>query len=411
MDDMNDVRILRDLVKRYRDCCHWPGQEELRALWRRHNSLETTRPLVTVFPSGNMAWKEIPESVNRCSDPLFVAYESWFNKLLWVASLEDDTVFDPFIGVHAERVLPPNGHWGVSTGSTEYSAEGGRNMYHDVPIKSRADMHKLVKPRHLIDEEKTRVKIARMQDALGDILPVVPNRAPAWMGFAGDISSDLALMIGLEQMMMLMCEDPEWLHEILAFMRDGVLGSHDAADAAGDFSLFNSSNQAMAFSEELPDPGPGRAHRKDLWGYFAAQEFTGVSPEMHEEFLLRYQMPIMRPFGLVAYGCCEDLTRKIDMLRQVPNLRRIAVTPVADVARCAEQIKRDYVLSWRPNPADVCCNFDEARVRRVIRDGLAATRNCYVDIALKDISTVQNEPARISRWVRIVREEIERSGA
>ena len=47
---------------------------------------------------------------------------------------------------------------------------------------------------------------------------------------------------------------------------------------------------------------------------------------MHEEFLFRYQLPIMEQAGLVAYGCCEDLTCKIDMLRQIPNLRRIAVS-------------------------------------------------------------------------------------
>jgi hypothetical protein len=119
-------------------------------------------------------------------------------------------------------------------------------------------------------------------------------------------------------------------------------------------------------------------------------------------------MPIMRPYGLVAYGCCEDLTPKIAMLRKIPNLRRIAVTPVADVGKCAEQIGRDYVLSWRPNPADVCCGFDEARIRRVIADGLAKSRGCCVDITLKDIDTVQDEPERIPRWVSIARSEIER---
>jgi hypothetical protein len=94
---------------------------------------------------------------------------------------------------------------------------------------------------------------------------------------------------------------------------------------------------------------------------------------MHDEFLLQYQLPILRSFGLVAYGCCEDLTRKIDMLRQVPNLRHIAVTLVADVRRCAEQIGRDYVTSWRPNPTDmVCASWDEARIRRIVRDGMEA---------------------------------------
>ncbi len=44
------------------------------------------------------------------------------------------------------------------------------------------------------------------------------------------------------------------------------------------------------------------------------------------------------------------------MLRQFPNLRNIVVTPRADVRRCAEQIGTDYVISWRPNPADMAKN-------------------------------------------------------
>ena len=49
----------------------------------------------------------------------------------------------------------------------------------------------------------------------------------------------------------------------------------------------------------------------------------------------------------------EDLTNKIDMLRTIPNLRRIAVSPFANVRRCAEQIGTDYVMSYRPSPADM----------------------------------------------------------
>jgi hypothetical protein len=139
----------------------------------------------------------------------------------------------------------------------------------------------------------------------------------------------------------------------------------------------------------------------------AAQEFAAVSPAMHEEFLLRYQLPILSRFGLSAYGCCEDLTHKIDMLRRIPNLRRIAVSPFADVARCAERIGRDYVLSYRPSPADmVGYGFDPDRIRSILRRDLRACAACHVDITLKDVETVQGDPDRVGRWVKITREVI-----
>jgi hypothetical protein len=140
----------------------------------------------------------------------------------------------------------------------------------------------------------------------------------------------------------------------------------------------------------------------------AAQEFALVSAKMHDEFLLQYQLPILREFGLVAYGCCEDLTRKIDILRQIPNLRRIAVSPFADAARCAEQIGTDYVLSYRPSPADmVGYGFDEERIRSILRRDLQACKTCHTDITLKDVETVQGDPQRVRRWVQITRQVIE----
>jgi hypothetical protein len=118
----------------------------------------------------------------------------------------------------------------------------------------------------------------------------------------------------------------------------------------------------------------------------------------------------MAKFGLVAYGCCEDLTHKIDMLRRIPNLRRIAVTPWANVSKCAEQIGTDYVMSWRPSPAEMICNgFDPARIKRVIRQGLTDARGCHVDITLKDVQTIAGNFDNLIEWVRIVRGIIDES--
>jgi hypothetical protein len=156
---------------------------------------------------------------------------------------------------------------------------------------------------------------------------------------------------------------------------------------------------------EPPRPNSGPRRRRDLWGFCAAQEFTLISPRFHDEFLFQYQLPICEPFGLVHYGCCEDLGRKIDMLRQLKNLRSIAVTPVADVRRCAEQIGADYAISWRPNPTDmVCCGYREDLVRRIIGEGLAACRGGHPHIHLKDIETVEGDITRLTRWVKLVRD-------
>ena len=206
--------------------------------------------------------------------------------------------------------------------------------------------------------------------------------------------------------------------EIFGLPREEVIGKNDyelmpnqeEAEKAGDFSLTSQYNQAMSYTEEFeqPIPNAGSRKRNELWGFCAAQEYTLISPAFHDEFLLKYQIPIMAHYGLVHYGCCEDLTRKIDMLRQVPNLRSIAVTPRADVKKCADQIGKDYVISWRPNPATmVCANWDPDRVERIIREGADACRDGIFHISLKDIETVEGEPERLQRWTQLVRTIVE----
>ncbi len=398
-----DRTILRDLAKQYAEICAHPLQEERRTLWRRHNSLNPTRPLIYVRA---FAWHEMPESRVLCQAPLAQAYEKFFRYRLFWHGLNDDSIFEPWITVQATRVC--NG-WGVA-GERHFSEESHGSYKEDYPIKELSDLDKLRTPWHEIDEAKTSETVARLSDAIGDLIAINVDRGPSYRMWSGDISTDLGHLRGIEHFMLDMLDNPEWLHRLVRFMSDGILKVHAEAEAAGDWGLCAHQNQAMPYAEELDDPAANvnGVRRGRLWGYMAAQEFTAVSPSMHEEFLLRYQLPILEKFGLVAYGCCEDLTRKIAMLRQIPNLRRIGVSPFADVARCAEQIGRDYVLSYRPSPADmVGYGFDRARIRSILTRDLRACKECHVDITLKDVETVQHDPDRVRNWVALTRDIID----
>ena len=106
-------------------------------------------------------------------------------------------------------------------------------------------------------------------------------------------------------------------------------------------------------------------------------------------------------------GCCEPLDRKIDILEKIPNLRKISITPWADVDNAAEKIGRKYVLSSKPNPSSVAVSkLDEAAVRDELTKIISACQrnNCAVDIVLKDISSVGHNPENIFKWERIAME-------
>jgi len=402
----DDVRILRDLAAKYMEICNTDAQDRRRKLWRRHNSLEPTRPLIYTRA---FAWSEMPESRCSCKDPFFQAHENFFRHALFWDTLGDDSIFEPWVTVRAACVTPPEGVWGLPVRWIQSDdPRGARRM--DPPIRDPEDARRMIEPHHVIDEEETQRNVCKLHDAIGDIITINVDRAPAYRAWNGDISTLLVQLRGLDTVMMDMVERPDWLHGLLAFMRDGILRTHEEAEKAGDWTLSAHENQAMPYAEELEDPvpnGPGVA-RDNLWHFCASQELTLVGPSMFDEFMLQYQIPIMEKFGLVAYGCCEDLTLKIDVLRKVPNLRRIAVAPAADVSKCAEQIGRDYVLSYRPSPSDmVGWGFDPDRVRRILRKDLQACRDCHVDITLKDVETVQGDPTRVRRWVEITRRVLE----
>lgn len=405
MENLKDAAVLRDLAQRYAEVCARPEMRIRRDAWRRHNSFQGQRPLIYVRA---FAWTEMPESRLVCQDPFLRSFEDTLRRCLFWASLDDDSVFEPRITLGAVHRCTG---WGLDI-PRRFSGRERGSWKADYPLKSLDDVARLRPPWHEIDEEATARQAERLQKAVGESLVVDVDRAPAYRTWAADLSTDLGYLRGIEHFMLDMMVDPEGLHRLVRFMSEGVLRTHEQAEAAGDWGLSAHENQAMPYAEELPDPAPN-VHgvlRRQLWNFCAAQEFTGVSPAMHEEFLLRYQLPILREFGLVAYGCCEDLTRKIDLLRQIPNLRRIAVAPVANVAKCAEQIGGDYILSYRPSPADmVGYGFDPDRIRRILRRDLEACRQngCHVDVTLKDVETVEGDPERVRRWVMLAREVIE----
>lgn len=404
MRQTKDIQVLRSLAEKVSEISKKPIQNEKRELWRKNNSLIKTRPLVYMQVGGwDAMGTEVINDRLECSDPLFRDIEFQLRYAIFKDDFGDDEIIEPWV-----TVSPINTYYGWGLDSHNIMPEQKGGAHKIIPCIKEIDDIKLLKvPKHEIDQVKTNERYNLIEEAIGDIIQINRGRGTPYMEWGGDISTNLAQLVGLEELMYYVYDRPEWIHEILAFMRDGILNVQQEVEDAGDWTLTCHTNQAMTYGGGLPDPkaNSGPVSRDKLWGFFAAQEFALISPEMHEEFMLNYQLPIMEKFGLTAYGCCEDLTKKIDMLRKVPNLRRISVTPWANVGKCAEQIQRDYVMSWRPSPADTICNdWNPALIRKIVKEAMEASKGCIVDINLKDVQTVHGEIWRFKEWVKIVRD-------
>ena len=99
----------------------------------------------------------------------------------------------------------------------------------------------------------------------------------------------------------------------------------------------------------------------------------------------------------------------MDIVQTIPNLRKVSITPWADVNVAAEAIGKQYVLSSKPNPASVAADrLDHNQLRKEIKTILDACRRngCSCDLVLKDISTCNHRPQNIFEWEQIVMEMV-----
>jgi len=405
----SDRTIVRELAKHYAAIAALPIQDEKRKLWTEHLSLKPTRtPILATCGMWNVWCREtFGDARMKCVDPFLKGIERTLRMQIFQhENVGDDSIQQPWYAVTAHHVEGGWGQmWGVSSSMRRPGGDGGAAAY-DPPLKTWDDVAKLRMIHHAINEPETRRTVERTHDVLGDILPIDVVRSPGYHGFMADMSTSVAYLRGLEQLMVDMYESPKELHQMLAFMRDSILANNQEAEDAGDYSLTSAANQSMPYADGLKPLAPNSpCKRNDIWGFCAAQEYTLISPEFHEEFAFQYQKPIMEHYAMVHYGCCEDLGEKMNMLKKLTNLRSVAIAPLANVRRCVEQLGKAAVASWRPNPTDmVCCGYDEALVERIVSQALADGKDGIMHIHLKDIETIQGDTTRLKRWVAKVRQ-------
>ena len=193
----------------------------------------------------------------------------------------------------------------------------------------------------------------------------------------------------------------------------GYLGMLDQLEEKGLLGYNQSLTHCTgAYTDELPAPGfdPKKPGTKDIWMAGLAQMFSTVSPAMFDEFEIETSMPIFKRFGLVYYGCCDPLDKKMKEVKKIPNVRKISMSPWVDEEIGASEIKGDYVYSRKPSPAMLAWpEFREDEVRKDLRKTVntCAAHGCPLEIILKDISTVKYQPQRLWRWAEIAMEVVQ----
>ncbi|NQU10335.1 hypothetical protein HQ590_06075, partial [bacterium] len=386
--------------------------------WLRINRLERVKPPVLLWMIGEPLWNLLPpEEVGLVTEGYFAqSYERDLRRRIFMhRHVSEDRVVTTRIPV---PLVMTNSGWGVEADKTLSGVAGGACRYNTV-LETEADLERIRLPRLTVDHKARERDFVAAQDLFGDILSV--ERTITWGNGYGLAPMDtLAEWRGIERLFLDLVEQPEFVHAAMRRLVDGHIGMLEQLEQMGELRLNNTPQDpvsnacSLGHTDALPAPGfdPGRVRPRDLWAQCAAQVFSEVSPDMHEEFCLQHEKRFLDRFGLVCYGCCEQLHKKVGILgRNLPNLRRITMSPWADIDEAAEAIGGRYVFSWKPNPAIIAGpTWDPGAARRQIRDFLRRTRGCVVEIMLNDIVTCGGDPRRMLEWAAVAKEEVEASG-
>jgi hypothetical protein len=406
MPSTSDRTVLRDLAARLAETAALPVQEEKRRLWRLLNAKRPERPMVAI---DQVCWNEMDvdgELALRCVDPECRGQEERMRRTLFQwKHFPVDMVVEPFYPV--PKAVTNTG-FGMDvdeeTVATDPTNDVVGHRFHN-QLQADGDLQKVKMPRVSHDAAETARRLALANELFGDLLPVRAEGLDPYLSLWDPIS----MWMGVEGALYAIMDRPDFMHALAGRMTEGYLSLLDQLEAQGLLcrpqSLIHCTG---AWTDELPAPGydPERPRTKDVWMFGLAQMFATVSPEMFDEFEVAYASRICARFGLVYYGCCDPLDRKMAQVRKIPNVRKVSMSPWVDQERGAAEIGRDYVFSRKPNPAFLADHFDSAKVRA----DLTATREicrkngCPLELILKDISTVGHDPRRLFEWARIAME-------
>ena len=406
-----DRDILRSLAKRVVEIAGDPSQDEKLELWRRLNALDPVRPMVMLH---NGTWHETGDQIQVTCEDQWARDQEWGlrERIYQSEHMNDDSV----VLAEIESPLVIHASWyGIAQNTTEPQHVFGARRFNTV-LNDDADPAMIPEPEVRVDEPETAAHYQKLGDIYGDIMPVVKKgRTSFWFA----IMDDFITWRGLEKTFVDMIDRPEWVHawmERMTMFQLTILGKIEELNGLSLNNVAtNCGSGGLGTTDLLPadDFDGTRVRSKDMWGHATTQIFSEVSPAMHEEFALQYEKRWLDRFGLSNYGCCEPLDRKVDIIRKyIGNLRRLSMSPWVDVARGAEAIGKDFIFSWKPNPAILGSEtWNPEYIRKYTRDALEKSRGCAVEIIMKDLHTVRGEPKRMWEWCNIAKEEAERIAA
>ena len=401
---MTDKQIIRELAKKYMEHALSDKQRAANQRMLDTNDLKLVRPPVLI---NEIPWHQMDidgELICQCEAPRARQVEGHLRRYLhMVKYFSCDTILEPFFRVPMSIEETPCG-WTIRENTLDIEDSGHilSHHYHDI-LETEEAVEAFRMPEFILHPEKDRENMSYYTDLLGDAMPVKLTGYDLMYFMPWDT---IMMLRGMEPVIYDFYDRPEHLHAIMKKL---------CAAATARLDFMEGQDLVSGHPWELHCTSglvSGLADRglKSTWFRGAAQGFSTVSPQMHEEFEIQYIKPIAERFAYSYYGCCEPLDNKLEVIQKISNLRKVGVSPWANVEKMAEQLRGDFVLSRKSNPAHVAHRTDPEEIRAEIEETvkLAIKYGCPCDFTLKDISTVSNRPQNLILWSQAVSDVLDR---
>lgn len=401
-----DIETLRTLAARYMEYATTEKNDEKRELWRALNDMRMQKPMLNIE---QIPWDEMDVDgslVCTVEDKYFRAIERTLRRLIYKwEHMPVDMVLNPYI------ILPrpvSNSGFGIKKQTVDSNSNNHIyiNLFED-QLTCMEDLEKIKTPVLKLNPDREAEILAVAHDIFDGIAPF------KWGGMIvnSGLWDHISTWKGVENCYIDLIDQPELIHAILERYTNAHIALIDQINELGVYdTVSNMCHCSYTFSDKLPSANldPEHTTTYDGWTCSQAQLFTSVSPETNEEFEVPYMSQLFSRYGSVYYGCCERLDDRLHIIDRMPNIRKISCSPWSDREHFAATLPKKYIMSNKPNPSFLATAiFDEDIIRKDIRRTISAAKEhgLGLELLLKDLSTVRNEPQRIWRWSEIALEE------
>ncbi|MDP6667292.1 MAG: uroporphyrinogen decarboxylase family protein [Dehalococcoidia bacterium] len=432
---------LLELAERVEEAAADPRYAPRKEMWTRHNRLEKVAktPVYVCLKRGRgtnanpVTWSElIPLDTRVSTDPMESDIElQMLQKLYKHDNIPDDEVLLPTIWIDPVRPVagatgasgdPAQGDdtggssdfegmdakqaarlWGLEFREVRSGDDPGSAYAVDPVVTTEADLAKLKRPQFTIDKDATTERVERASELVGGRLPIALRLDE--VGYAP--TEVMISLMGMEAVLYGVYDRPEFIHRIMEFITDAMIEYHLEREKAGGVDSEQTWGYRMPY-EEIPT-GADRYSLELGWASIAAQSMVGLSPAMYEEFAQPYHERLAQVVSKdrIYYHGCEDLTKKLSIIRKLPNLRRFHISPWTDVEAAVDELGRDFVMEVVGHP-DTLHVQTETEMRDWLERTMEIAGDSIFDLNLGEIETVFGDPSVLRRWAEIAQDVAER---